>query len=148
MKNVFKIVMVCATTMLCVQQSQAAAFTLTYGGRNAVKVMVDGLQYSVRREDSVSVNTGLSPVATISWTESVIMGKDGIKDGNNFNADTDSVVEKDYTLLLPKPVNALNVGGFFNIMADGKYTYYFGIDSDWNTVEGTVQQVGPARKVW
>ncbi len=148
MKNISRTVMLCAVTILCGQKSQSAAFTLTYGGKNAVDVTVNGSQYKVKKEESVPVDTGLTPVTTISWTESVVMGKEGVKDGRNFNADTDSVFEKSYALALPKSVGAVNVGGVFNILGDGAYGYYFGIDSDWNTVKGSVPQIGADRKVW
>lgn len=125
--------------VFCISSSvYSAVFSLRYEGNNAATVTINGKQYKVGGKDSsVRVDTGLEQVSKIAWTDKELYG-----------SDLSSAREKDYEVTLPKNVNAMNLGGTFTISADGNYSYYFGIDTNWKTVEGKALQIGKARRAW
>ncbi len=140
--TVFAVFMVLAINV------RAAVFTVKYAGTNSATVTVNGEQYPVDRKKPARVDTGLANVKEITWSESVVKGRNGIKDGTDFNPDTDAVFERQYAVVLEKPVSALNVGGNFTLFSGGAYNYYFGVDTNMLTVKGVASQVGPEKKVW
>ena len=148
MKNSYIRFVAFAVLMVLGTGTHAAVFTVKYAGTNSATVTINGAQYTVDRKKPVRVDTGLANVPEITWSESVVKGRDGVKDGAYFNPDTDTVFERQYAVTLKKPVGALNVGGDFTLFSGGAYSYYFGVDSNMLTVKGVASQVGDEKKVW